>query len=51
MELRVEESSGHAILDRDALAVVKKASPLTLKHALGQPHITILVPISYNLDS
>ena len=50
MELRIEESSGHAILDRDALDVVKKASPLALKHSLGQPHITILVPISYNLD-
>lgn len=50
MELRIEESSGHAILDQDALAVVKKASPLALKHSLGQPQITILVPISYNLD-
>jgi protein TonB len=51
MELRIEESSGHAILDQDALNVVKKASPLALKHSLGQPHITILVPISYNLES
>ena len=51
MELRIEESSGHAILDQDALTVVKKASPLTLKHSLGEPHITILVPITYNLDS
>lgn len=51
MELRIEESSGHAILDQDALAVVKKASPLQLRHSLGQPQITILVPISYNLDS
>ena len=51
MELRIDESSGHAILDQDALNVVKKASPLALKHPLGQPHITILVPISYNLES
>lgn len=51
LELRVEETSGHAILDQDALAVVKKASPLTLKHPLGQPRITILVPISYSLES
>ncbi len=51
MELSIEESSGHAILDQDALAVVKKASPLALKHSLGQSHITILVPISYNLES
>lgn len=51
MDLRIEESSGHAILDQDALAVVKKASPLTLKHPLGQPHITILVPINYSLKT
>ncbi|WP_447984023.1 TonB family protein [Nitrospira sp. Nam74] len=49
--LRIDESSGHAILDQDALNVVKKASPLALKHPLGQPQITILVPISYNLES
>jgi protein TonB len=50
VKLRIDESSGHAILDQDALNVVKKASPLALKHPLGQPQITILVPISYNLD-
>ena len=51
VKLRIDESSGHAILDQDALNVVKKASPLALKHPLGQPQITILVPISYNLES
>lgn len=48
--LKVAESSGRAILDEDAIAVMKKASPLMLKHPLGQPQITILVPISYRLD-
>lgn len=48
--LKVAESSGRAILDEAAIAVMKKASPLTLKHPLGKPQITILVPISYRLD-
>ncbi len=50
VELKVAESSGYAILDQEALRAVKKASPLALKHPLGQPRITILVPISYKLD-
>lgn len=50
LDLRVAESSGHAVLDQEAMAVVKKSSPLTLKYPLGQPRITILVPISFKLD-
>lgn len=48
--LKVTESSGRAILDQDALAVMRKASPLTLKHPLGKPQVTFLIPISYRLD-
>lgn len=48
--LSVAESSGHALLDEEALVVMKKASPLTLKHKLERSQITILVPISYRLD-
>jgi protein TonB len=49
-DLRVAESSGHALLDEEALVVMRKASPLTLKHQLEKSQITILVPISYRLD-
>lgn len=49
-DVRVAESSGHAVLDEEALVVMKKASPLTLTHQLEKSHITILVPISYRLD-
>lgn len=48
--LQIAESSGQPILDQEALAVMKKASPLTLKHPLGKPSITLLIPISYKLD-
>jgi periplasmic protein TonB len=48
--LKIAESSGRVILDQEALTVMRKASPLTLKHSLGKPSITLLVPISYKLD-
>lgn len=50
IDTQIAESSGHAVLDQQALTVLKQASPLTLKHPLGQRRVTILVPISYRLD-
>jgi protein TonB len=49
MDLRVMQSSGYDILDQDALEVIRQASPLKLKHPLGQPQVTVQVPISYRL--
>lgn len=48
--LQIAESSGRPVLDQEALEVMKKLSPLTLKHPLGKSEVTILVPISYRLD-
>lgn len=48
--LSIAESSGRPVLDQEAIAVMKKASPLALKHPLGKPRVTIFVPISYRLD-
>jgi protein TonB len=45
----VQESSGRAILDNDAMETLKKASPLKLDHPLGKPQVAILMPISYSL--
>jgi periplasmic protein TonB len=50
LDLTVAESSGHAVLDQDALAILKLASPLTLKHPLGKPQVVVQVPISYKLQ-
>jgi len=50
LDLAVEESSGHTMLDNDAIEVLKKASPLTLKHPLGKPQVVVQVPISYQLQ-
>jgi protein TonB len=50
MGVQIAETSGRTVLDEEAMAVMKKASPLRLKHPLGQRQITILIPISYRLD-
>ena len=51
LECLVAESSGHSLLDQDAISVLRRASPLALKHPLGKEQITILVPIAYRLES
>lgn len=48
--VQIAETSGRMVLDEEAMAVMKKASPLRLKHPLGQRQITILIPINYRLD-
>lgn len=48
--VQIAETSGRTVLDEEAIAVMKKASPLRLKHPLGQRQITILIPINYRLD-
>lgn len=50
IDLEVAESSGHSVLDLDALEIMRQASPLKLKHALGQPQVVVQVPISYRLE-
>ena len=45
----IAESSGHGVLDDDALTVLRRASPLPLKHSLGREEITIFLPITYRL--
>lgn len=50
MDLEVAESSGHSVLDLDALEIMRQASPLKLMHALGQPQVVVQVPISYRLE-
>ncbi|MFQ5932071.1 MAG: TonB family protein, partial [Nitrospiraceae bacterium] len=49
VDLDVAESSGHLVLDQDALEIMRRASPLELKYALGKPRVVVNVPISYTL--
>jgi len=50
LDLKLEESSGYSVLDRDALETVRQASPLTLTRPLGQPQMVMHVPITYRMD-
>lgn len=48
--LEVVKSSGHAVLDQDALEVIRQASPLKLQQPLGKPQVAVRVPITYKLQ-
>ena len=50
VDLGIAESSGHPVLDEDAMKMMRQASPLKLKHDLGQPEVVVKVPINYKLD-
>jgi TonB family protein len=49
-DVHVLESSGHRILDQEALKTVKLASPLTLRHFVDRPMVMIDLPIVYELN-
>jgi periplasmic protein TonB len=44
------KSSGHDVLDRDAVEAVQRLSPLTLHHPLGRTQQSLNLPITYTLD-
>lgn len=48
-DLSVVESSGYDTLDREALDLLQRLSPLALNHALGVPQIAIRLPINYGI--
>lgn len=49
-DVAVVKSSGRAVLDRDAIELVRSVSPLTLTRPLGRPQVVVQVPISYRLE-
>lgn len=49
-EMEVFQSSGHPDLDKAAMDTMKQAAPFHLPHPLGQPRMTIKIPMSYRLD-
>jgi protein TonB len=49
-DITVVESSGHPMLDHEAIALLERTSPIALKHPLGQPHIVVQLPIGYRLE-
>lgn len=49
LELSIAESSGHELLDRESLDLLRRLSPVPLKHRLGAPHVTLRIPINYGI--
>jgi len=49
-EVEVVQSSGHLSLDQAAVETMRQAAPFHLPRPLGQPRMTIKVPMSYRLD-
>ncbi len=49
LELSIVESSGHEVLDRESLELLKRLSPVPLKHQLGAPQVTLRIPINYGI--
>ncbi|TLY20583.1 MAG: TonB family protein [Nitrospirae bacterium] len=49
-EEEVLQSSGHPGLDKAAIETLRQAAPFHLPRPLGQPRMTIKIPMSYRLD-
>ncbi len=49
-EVEVFQSSGHPGLDKAAIETLRQAAPFHLSRPLGQPRMTIKIPMSYRLD-
>jgi len=49
-EVGVFLSSGHIALDEAAVETMRQAAPFHLPHPLGQPRMTIKIPMNYRLD-
>jgi protein TonB len=49
-EVEVVQSSGYPALDKAAVETMRQATPFHLPHPLGQPRMTIKIPMSYRLD-
>jgi protein TonB len=49
VSLQIAESSGHAVLDNDAMELIRQVSPIQLKYPLGKAQVALLVPVGYSL--
>jgi len=49
VSLQIAQSSGHAVLDDNAMELIRQVSPIQLKYPLGKNQIALLVPVGYSL--
>jgi protein TonB len=48
-DVSILKSSGHAVLDEDAMEIIRRACPLDMHQPLGRPEVVVQVPINYQL--
>lgn len=51
LDATIAQTSGFEVLDRDALDLVRKSCPLTLRESILQPQVVLRVPVSYHLTN
>ncbi len=49
-DLSVKRSSGHEVLDQEALDLIRRVCPLDLDRPLGRPQVVMHIPITYSLQ-
>jgi protein TonB len=49
-DILIVQTSGHAVLDQDAVMLLEQASPVTLEHQLNQASVIVHIPIGYRLE-
>ena len=49
-EVEVFQSSGYLTLDKAAVETMRQAAPFHLSHPLGQPRMTVKIPMNFRLD-
>jgi protein TonB len=49
-DVEVSQSSGHQGLDKAVVETMRQAAPFHLPRPLGQPRMTIKIPMNYRLD-
>ncbi|WP_342349512.1 TonB family protein [uncultured Nitrospira sp.] len=50
IDMEIQESSGFEVLDQTALTIVRQASPLDLGHRLPSNHVSLSVPLTFQLE-
>jgi protein TonB len=49
-DIAVAQSSGHALLDEQAVALLRRIGSVPLRHPLKQPRVVLQIPIGYQLE-
>ncbi|HSE58444.1 MAG TPA: energy transducer TonB [Nitrospiraceae bacterium] len=49
LDVSVVQSSGHEVLDHDAIDLLRRVCPITMREPLQRQAVAVKVPVSYSL--